>query len=379
MNRTTLAAALLGALYLSASGAQAQSGVSLYGIVDVAVRNDSNVLGGQSKLQEISGMVNTSRWGVKGTEDLGAGLKANFILEGGINPDTGASNEAASLFDRRATVGLSGAWGKLDVGRGQTFGWEYTPVYDPLGGALATPTPVSHSSGKASLLVNGFMFVTNNPYNNSKLRDNNVKYTYGDGKGVIAGVDYSFGETAGDSRRKSGRQAMLGYMGASLSAIAAYDVLRDAANLKQQVLTAGGNYRFDNQARLTLGYAALTADAGFAPASNVVTGAIANYGSTFGVAVNGDIHIAVAAAGVEFPLASLVTLNGSLYSTRVSGDGIAANRYNTYALLAKYLLSRRTFLYAAIDHETATVNGGLATVSGARGNTGITAGIQTRF
>lgn len=67
---------------------------------------------------------------MRGTEDLGADLKAHFQLEGGINPDTGTQSESLSLFDRRALIWLSGSWGKLDIGRTPTFGWDYTPVYD---------------------------------------------------------------------------------------------------------------------------------------------------------------------------------------------------------------------------------------------------------
>jgi predicted porin len=316
---------------------------------------------------------------VRGSEDLGGDLKANFQLEGGLNPDTGTQSESASLFDRRARVGLSGNWGRIDVGRDMTFGWEFTPVYDPLGGALATPTPTSHASGKASLLVNGFMFVTNNPYNDAKLRDNNVKYEYKAQNGLFVGLDYSFGETPGDTSKKSGRQAALGYMKDSVNVIASYDQLRDANDRQQRIVVVGGNFKAANALKVTLGYAAMTADAQFAASSNAVTGPIPNYTSTFGVAANGSIKVATTAGGVDYAVAPKVSLIAAVYNTRVSGDGVQANNYNTYALLSKYALSKRTFLYAALDHETATVNGGLATVSGKRTNTGVTAGIQTRF
>jgi predicted porin len=55
----------------------------------------------------ISGGMNTSRWGLRGSEDLGGGLKAVFNLEGGILMDTGAQDGA--LFKRQANVGLEGA------------------------------------------------------------------------------------------------------------------------------------------------------------------------------------------------------------------------------------------------------------------------------
>jgi predicted porin len=309
----------------------------------------------------------------------GNGLKANFQLEGGFNPDTGTQSEALSLFDRRAQLGLSGKWGKVDIGRTATFGWDYTPVYDPLGGALATPTPTSRASGRASLLVNGFMFVTNNPYNNSKLRDNSIKYVYAADSGLVGGLAYNVGEVPGDSGKRSGRQAALGYMKGAVNVIAAYDLLRDANNLEQKVVTVGGNYKFAEAFKATLGYAALTADAAFAPSSNVVTGAIANYASTFGVTAGGEIKVATTAAGLEYQLTPAATLTGAAYRTRVSGKGIAGNDYDTYAILAKYALSKRTSLYGALDHETTTANGTLATVSGKRSNSALTVGIQTRF
>ena len=78
----------LAAIALAASfGAQAQSSVTLYGIVDMFVqygKGDSTTLAVQS------GGVSSSRLGFKGTEDLGGGLKANFQLEQGILADTGA-------------------------------------------------------------------------------------------------------------------------------------------------------------------------------------------------------------------------------------------------------------------------------------------------
>lgn len=376
MKKSLAALAVFGACNIAV---HAEPTVTVYGLVDVAVRRDANPAAGKSRIAEVSGMVNTSRWGVRGTEDLGGGLKANVRLEGGINPDTGAQNESASLFDRRATVGLSGRWGRLDVGRDMTFGWEFTPVYDPLGGALATPTPTSHAAGRASLLVNGFMFVTNNPYNDAKLRDNNVKYEYTAENGLLFGLDYSFGETARDPSKKSGRQAALGYMKNDINVIASYDLLRDANDRRQRIVVAGGNFKATGTLKVTLGYAAMTADGLFAATSNAVTGAIPNYTSTFGVAPEGRIKVATSAGGVDYRLSTRLSLIGAVYNTRVSGDGIAANDYNTYAVLSKYALSKVTFLYAAIDHETATVHGGLATVGGKRANTAITAGIQTRF
>jgi predicted porin len=376
MKKTAIALAVLAA---SCAAAHAQTSVSMYGIVDVSVRHDTDLQAGRARTAVVSGMMNTSRWGFRGSEDLGNGLKAHFQIEGGFNPDTGTQSEALSLFDRRVFVGLSGKWGKIDIGRTPTFGWDFTPVYDPLGGALATPTPTSRASGRASLLVNGFMFVTNNPYNGSKLRDNSIKYVYTADSGWLAGVAYNAGEVAGDSKSRSGQQAAFGYMKGPVNAIVAYDLLHDANNLEQRVVTVGGNLKFADKYKATLGYAAMTADAGFAPSSTVVTGAIANYTSTFGVAAGGDIKVATAAAGLDYALTPALTLTGALYRTRVSGTGIPDNDYDTYALFARYALSKRTSLYGALDHERTSDHGSTPTVSGKRSNSALTVGIQTRF
>jgi predicted porin len=375
MKKTAIALAILGTI----GAAQAQTSVSMYGIVDVSMRHETDAQAGRARTAEVSGMMNTSRWGFRGSEDLGGDQKAHFQLEGGFNPDTGAQSEGLSLFDRRAIVGLSGKWGRIDIGRTPTFGWDYTPVYDPLGGALATPTPTSRAGGRASLLVNGFMFVTNNPYNSSKLRDNSIKYVYTASNGLLGAVAYNVGEVAGDSSKRSGRQAAIGYMKGDINAIAAYDLLHDANNLEQKVVTVGGNYRFARAWKATLGYAALTADAGFAPSSTVVTGAIANYTSTFGVAAGGEIKVATGAAGLEYALTPALSLTGALYRTRVTGTGIPDNDYDTYALFARYAFSKRTSLYGALDHERTSGNGSTATVSGKRTNSALTMGIQTRF
>jgi predicted porin len=377
MKKNLIALAVLGALSVSA---QAQSNVSLYGIVDVSMRHDTDFSTSGSRTAQVSGMLNTSRWGLRGTEDLGSDLKAHFTLEGGINPDTGTQSEALSLFDRRAFVGLSGSWGKIDIGRTPTFGWDFTPVYDPLGGALATPTPTSRAPGRAALLVNGMLFITNNPYNNSKLRDNSIKYVYNHAaSGLSAGAAYNVGEVPGDSKKRSGYQGMVSYAKGPANAIVAYDLLHDANNLEQQVVTVGGNYKVASTLKATLGYAVLTADAAFAPSSNVVSGAMANYISTFGVRAGGEIEVATAAAGLEYQLAPAWSLTGAVYNTRVSGDGIATDDYKTFALLAKYAFSKRTTFYAALDHERTSGNSTVATTSGERSNSAVTAGVQMRF
>jgi predicted porin len=114
-----LAAALIAAAPLFAA---AQTNVTLYGIVDVAVESaDTGAANGGRHTFVNSGDQSTSRFGFRGTEDLGNGLKAIFNMEAGLAADTGAS-DASGLFQRRAVVGLEGGFGTLTLGR------EYSPI-----------------------------------------------------------------------------------------------------------------------------------------------------------------------------------------------------------------------------------------------------------
>jgi len=100
-------------------GASAQSSVSLYGIADVAFGQFKSGVGTAETTNiklESSGL-SSSRWGMKGSDDLGGGLKAEFVLEAGMNVDTGAQKAAGVAFDRVATVGLSGSFGAVALGR----------------------------------------------------------------------------------------------------------------------------------------------------------------------------------------------------------------------------------------------------------------------
>jgi predicted porin len=113
--------ATLAALTALSAVASAQSSVTLFGVLDVNARYVKN---GDLKIKSLSSNgANTSRLGVRGIEDLGDGLKAGFWLEGGLNPDTGTSSDAARFWNRRSTVSLMGNFGELRLGR------DYSPTY----------------------------------------------------------------------------------------------------------------------------------------------------------------------------------------------------------------------------------------------------------
>lgn len=111
--------ALASVLALSAGAVQAQSSVTLYGLVDTGIERLSNVGASGDHLYRMPTLAGSfaSRWGLRGAEDLGAGLKAVFTLESGFGADSGVFQQGNRLFGRQAYVGLSGDWGTLSFGR----------------------------------------------------------------------------------------------------------------------------------------------------------------------------------------------------------------------------------------------------------------------
>ncbi len=121
------------ALAMVAGTAQAQSSVTIYGIVDVNVQSaEADATGKSDTLRNANGL-STSRLGFRGTEDLGGGLKAEFQLEAQMNPQTGVMGDAnvasasrsgqgdAQFFNREAWAGLSDAkLGSIRIGTTDT-------------------------------------------------------------------------------------------------------------------------------------------------------------------------------------------------------------------------------------------------------------------
>src|SRR5690349_21444673 len=92
------------------------SSVTLYGLIDYGVNYQSNSAGGRI-LGGASGIMQGSRWGFKGVEDLGGGLSAIFQLENGFDLGKGTALQGGTLFGRQAYVGLSSnAYGTLTLG-----------------------------------------------------------------------------------------------------------------------------------------------------------------------------------------------------------------------------------------------------------------------
>jgi predicted porin len=189
MKKTLIALAAIGAM---TGVAHAQSSVTLYGLVDAYIgqtatqTSSSNPALVKPKLTQNvvnSNGQNNSRWGMRGTEDLGGGMKGVFVLEGGFNTDTGAFNnispQGGGLFGRQAWVGLSGGFGTVGLGR------QY-PAYDDLRGA----TNMIYDSNFATTAAVWGTGVQD--YQNRS--SNSIKYTSPDFAGFSGAITYGFGE-----------------------------------------------------------------------------------------------------------------------------------------------------------------------------------------
>lgn len=150
MKHAKRASALAGAmLAMAGAPASARDAVTLYGVVDMAVvRESGGKDGALTKLT--SGVPMGSRIGVMGSEDLGHGLEAVFVLENGFQADTGEVGQGGLVFGRQAYVGLQGGFGSVLVGRQYTPQYQAVVIADPFGsGYVADSKNVFATSGNA--------------------------------------------------------------------------------------------------------------------------------------------------------------------------------------------------------------------------------------
>ena len=203
MQKKLLTVAVAGVL---AAPISAMAAVTVYGTIDTGIRMQTDAVtatGTDSVLLITDGTRTTNRWGLRGSEDLGGGLKANFNLEGQYGSDTGAlgsspatgsgptlggttgsANVNQGLFQRKAIVGLSGAAWSVDLGRDYTVNFKTQGVYDPMSYTYTGITPAAGNNvagtRHSNLITAGFRF----------------------GTGGIR-LDYSMGEQAGDNSNQT--------------------------------------------------------------------------------------------------------------------------------------------------------------------------------
>jgi predicted porin len=162
-----------------------QSNVTLYGIIDEGVNYNSNA-GGERLYNLSSGVLNGSRWGLKGREDLGGGLAAIFTLESGFDVNSGRMGQGGLLFGRQAYVGLTSPYGTVTLGR------QYDLVVDNLGQFEVGDQWGGYMAAHPSDLDN---------FNNTNRVNNEVKYTSKTIAGFTFGGAYSLSGVAGNVSR----------------------------------------------------------------------------------------------------------------------------------------------------------------------------------
>lgn len=232
MKRQLLALAALSA----AAGAMAQGAhVTLFGVADVSVGHVSTA--GKSVSGLASGGSATGRLGFRGEEDLGAGLKAGFWLEGGLDLDDGTAEGFG--FDRRSTLSLSGHFGELRMGRDKTPTFLNMEHFHPFADA-----------GMGA--VNGHNLIDDAAAgtpdgSNPKRVSNSVSYLLPKMDGVYGQLTHGFGERAGDRRLSSSTALRLGYAAGALEVGGAYGTVRggtDAAGVDYRNFNLGASYKF---------------------------------------------------------------------------------------------------------------------------------------
>ncbi|KND54996.1 Outer membrane protein (porin) [Candidatus Paraburkholderia kirkii] len=188
MKKNLLATAALAAFAtLAATSAHAQSSVTLYGVIDAGINyanNAARTSGSDSLWKYDDGVVQGSRWGIKGTEDLGGGLKAIFTLENGVNSGNGTLGQGGAEFGRQAFVGLA----KNDVGS-LTFGRQYSFSTDYLSG--------NYSIGGQTVAGNYAYHINDVDQLTSSRINNAVKFSSASFYGVTFGAMYGFSNQAG--------------------------------------------------------------------------------------------------------------------------------------------------------------------------------------
>lgn len=344
MKKTLLAAALLAGF---AGVAQAETSVTLYGIIDTGL--GYNKISGAavdgadgSKIGMINGVQNGSRWGLRGSEDLGDGLRAVFQLESGFDSGNGTSGQGNRLFGRQATIGLaSDSWGRLDFGRQVNITSKYFWQIDPFGAAF-TQSNI------------GVAFSAANTYR----LDNLVMYQTPSFDGFQFGVGYSFNADATDANGTGFRTADntravtagLRYVNGPLNVALAFDQLNGSNKLPQTQVdatprqyTIGASYDFE-VVKLALAYAR-TNDGWFGNQDiNTGSGKVGFGNNKFAAGFKANSYL----LGLSAPIDAASDVFGSWQSASASNDKLTGGdaRMNVFSLGYTYDLSKRTNLYA---------------------------------
>ncbi|WP_233838093.1 porin [Paraburkholderia sp. ZP32-5] len=380
MNKSPFLAA---GLLVFAGVAHAQSSVTLYGIIDEALVVQSNQRitaanpatgspgtgGRRYYLDSLSG-INGSRWGIRGAEDLGSGLKAIFTLESGFNLNSGALAQGGLLFGRQAFVGLSSdEYGTISVGR------QYDDVVDYIGPLIF--------AGKMGSIFSALPGDMNNADSGQRI-NNAIKYASRNYAGLTFGAMYSLGGVAGAGARNQVYSAGIGYAHGPLNLAAAYlranqpnvSVFSNSATSagtigtattsvttpvysgymsanSYQVASAGGSYAL-GPVSLGMIYSNVQFQHLGSSLSAIGTNAVPAGGGR-GTAIFNAVEVNTiwrVTPALQIGGAYSHTAGSSV--TGANGKAFGGARYDQFALATDYALSKRTDVYVAGIFQTAS-------------------------
>ena len=322
MKKTLAALAVLGAF----AGSAAAADVQLYGVVDEGfIYTNTKVTDEKSdnQFQLGSGLNLGSRWGLKGTEDLGNGYKVGFKLESGFNADTGTLQENR-LFRREAGLTLYGPFGSL--------GFAASSRYDNV---VAYQTP--RFAGLQ--LTAQYSFKTDSSA---------TAATYSGDEGTSAAKRYASIGVSGDY---GAAQFAAGYeltkYGANTSGI------REVADKDGSLVFVGGNYNFE----VVRVYAEAQYFEGLSGIKNAYK--FVNQGKAGFDGLKGyGLHL-----GAKAPIAA-GTLTAGLYYVDAKEDltADADQDFKYYGVSARYVypLSKRTSVYGGAGYGQTSVDNAAA-------------------
>lgn len=348
--------------------AMAQSSVSLYGIVDAAVRHTTNegtaANSNVSQTQMIGGGMSQSRWGINVTEDMGDGLKAIANLENRFTTDNGT--QVGGLF-QQSWVGLQGGFGRVTVGR------QYNVLFDLVTSTYASfPYSPYFDAYKPEI---GFAL--------GARADNMIKYTAEFGP-VRGAVQYSVDEKSPTGGKTAG--AYVRYAANGLAAGVGYQNYEFGSGKKVDALTVGASYR-TGPFYFNAGYGQNKADNGLTATDRAVLGSMWGGGSNGGF--GGPAFLAankrtMYKIGMGYQVTPAINLGGHYYYAKQSGLTSAADAKARFLVFAAdYAFSKRTDAYIELDRTRlsgdVSLNGTSGAANGARSRMGYTVGLRHRF
>lgn len=326
MYRKQLSCALLS---LGSVAAHAQSNITLYGTLDNGVTAVSNV-GGSSTIYQQSGVMNKSRWGLTGQEDLGAGTAAVFKLENRFNVTNGAISPGGvlqpggQLFSGQAYVGLSSPYGTLTLGRQYTFNLDYVATVGSSG---------MYNTGHA-------LHISDLDGLGGEEGDSSVKYVTPVMHGLTMGAMYAFGDQGATSH--TGRTLSVGahYEQGGFSAAAVY-----TATYNQSIAFLTPHYGISS-----LFGQAVTTSAVNVDRTQAVAAAVAYKWQQFGL--NGMVTGTNVKVGSNSGNLMTYEISGHYYinpafvlSAGYTYETFSGQKYGQTAATAAYFLSKRTEVY----------------------------------